>query len=65
MSKCCVTYLLMVAWVITLFIPDQFTVKAHPALFEGEGRGMGEEGQKNEEHFSQLTQEYWANTFPS
>ena len=26
-------------------IPEQFAVKAHPALFEGEG-------QKNEEHFS-------------
>ena len=41
-------------------IPEQFTVKTHPALFEGEGRG------KNiEEHFSQLTQEYWVKTFPS
>ena len=29
------------------FIPEQFTVKAHPALFEGEGeRGRGE-GQTN------------------
>ena len=35
-------------------IPEQFTVKAHPALFEGEGR----EGQKSEEHFVR-------NTFPS
>ena len=52
-------------------------MKAHPALFEGEGRARGRggggrrggeeggEGQKIEEHFSQLTQEYWANTFPS
>ena len=23
----------------TIFIPEQFTVKAHPASFEGEGRG--------------------------
>ena len=23
------------------FIPEQFTVKAHPALFEGEGGGGG------------------------
>ena len=27
----------------TNFIPEQFTVKAHPALFEGEW-GSGEEG---------------------
>ena len=25
---------------IIVHIPDQFTVKAHPALFEGEGRRM-------------------------
>ena len=24
-----------------LIIPEQFTVKAHPALFEGEGEGEG------------------------
>ena len=27
-------------------IPEQFTMKAHPALFEGEGEGEGGEGQK-------------------
>ena len=38
---------------IVFFIPEQFTVKSHPALFEWEGE---EEGRgKNEEHFSQLT----------
>ena len=26
----------------TMFIPEQFTVKANPALFEGEGEGEGE-----------------------
>ena len=26
---------------IICFIPEQFIVKAHPALFEGEGRGGG------------------------
>ena len=42
-------------------------MKAHPALFEGEGRGWrveggggGEgEGQKIEEHFYQLTKQYY------
>ena len=31
-----------------IFIPEQFTVKAHPALFEREGRrrGGGEEGRR-------------------
>ena len=28
-----------------IIIPEQFTVKAHPALFEGEGEG--EEGEPN------------------
>ena len=33
---------------LTKNIPEQFTVKAHPALFEEEGEGEGErEGQKN------------------
>ena len=27
---------------IWLLIPEQFTVKAHPALFEGEGEGEGQ-----------------------
>ena len=31
-GKCCVTY---------LFIPEQFTVKVQPALFEGEDGGEG------------------------
>ena len=35
------------------FIPEQFTVKAHPALFEGEEEGGGGRGEakKSEEHF--------------
>ena len=45
-----------------MIIPKQFTVKAHIALFEGEGRGRGA-AKKIEEHFSQ---EYnFRNTFPS
>ena len=37
-------------------IPEQFTVKAHPALFEGEEGEEGEkEGQKNEEHFPEAS----------
>ena len=32
------------------YIPEQFTVKAHPALFEGRG-GRGGWGRKSEEHF--------------
>ena len=31
-------------------IPEQFTVKAHPALFEGEGRAK-----KIEEHFPEAS----------
>ena len=46
------------------FIPEQFTVKAYPALFEEEGGGRGR-GKNIEEHFSELTHEYWANTFSS
>ena len=38
-------------------IPEQFTVKAHPALFEGEGGGGG--AKKSEEHFSQQTNQYY------
>ena len=34
------------------FIPEQFTVKAHPALFEGEGMGRGKKSEeKSEGHF--------------
>ena len=33
-------------------IHEQFTVKAHPAFFKGEGRGK-----KFEEHFSKLTKQ--------
>ena len=38
-------------------IPEQITVKAHPALSEGEGGGGGEgEGQKKiEEHFPEAS----------
>ena len=39
---------------IKIFIPVQFTVKAHPALFEGEGRGRGGGGgakKSEEQHF--------------
>ena len=36
------------------FIPEQFTVKAHPALFEGEGGGGGGEP-KNEALLFQST----------
>ena len=46
------------------FIPEQFTVKAHPDLFEGEGGGG--RGKKIEEHFSQLTQTcYFTAKIPS
>ena len=48
--------------VISEFIPEQFTVKAHPALFEGDGEGQ----KKIEEHFSQLTQTcYFTSKIPS
>ena len=40
------TYLCFVVSYSWPFIPEQFTVKAHPALVEGEL-----EGQKIEEHF--------------
>ena len=33
-----------------MLFPEQFTVKAHPALFEGEGRGK-----KIEEHFPEAS----------
>ena len=33
-------------------IPEQFTVKAHPALFGGRGKN-------NEDYFSQLTNKYY------
>jgi hypothetical protein len=33
-----------------LLIPEQFTLKAHPALFEKEGRGK-----KIEEHFPEAS----------
>ena len=32
---------------IIYFIPEQFTVKAHPALFEGEGEGEGQTKVRN------------------
>ena len=41
------------------FIPEQFTVKAHPALFEGDGGGEeGEEEQKTTLIFITFIQVY-------
>ena len=34
---------IFVYWII----PEQFTVKAHPALFEGEGKGRGKKVRNN------------------
>ena len=31
---------------LTVFIPEQFTVKAHPALFEGEREGRDRENRE-------------------
>ena len=39
-----------------LCIPEQFTVKVHPALFDGEGKGRGGRGEpKNEALLFQST----------
>ena len=36
-----------------IIIPDQFTVKVHPALFDGEGRGGGG-AKKTNNYYSSL-----------
>ena len=56
LALCAFIYTLYTLTLYTLlkfaFIPEQFTVKAHQALFEGEGEGEEGEGQKSEEqHF--------------